>query len=219
MRILIIAGLPNSLPEFDYDTIVGVDAGALWAVKNDLALDVAVGDFDSVSDEEMIQIIQSGAEVHKLNPIKDETDFEVALSDSLENHPDAKIRVIGALGGRLDHELTNIFLATTPKFSNFARQIMLQNEHNIIQYFSAGKNRIKQIAGMKYIGFIKVGADNFSIENAKYPLKAVDNFSEIYASNEFLADDELITINFTSGVVIAIHSSDTKLNVKAIGDF
>ncbi|MDR0299698.1 MAG: thiamine diphosphokinase [Streptococcaceae bacterium] len=207
MKILVVAGLTDVQPkDNDFEAVVAVDAGAIWALDHDFQPDIVVGDFDSVSDEEMIRIVESGAEVHKLTPIKDETDLEVALFLTFENYPDAKVTVIGALGGRLDHELTNIYLPTTKKFQQFARQITLENLQNTVKYLQAGENKLDRITEKKYIGFMKVGAENFSIENAKYPLKAEDNFANIYASNEFISDN--MTVKFSSGCVIVIYSCD-----------
>ena len=196
MKILIIAGLPDFVPMEKFDKYVGVDAGARWQ----LPVDLAVGDFDSVSSEGI------SGELLKLPEEKNETDLEVALAETFKRWPEAEVLIIGALGGRLDHELTNIYLPTTKKFRQFATQIQLENLQNTIRYYSAGRHIVPQIPGQKYIGFVKIGVENFSIENAKYPLKAEDNFAEIYASNEFIS--ETMIIAFSKGLVIAIYSND-----------
>ena len=45
----------------DFDRFVGVDRGSLWVLEEDLASALAVGDFDSVTEEER-QVIQKRAQ-------------------------------------------------------------------------------------------------------------------------------------------------------------
>ena len=52
--------------------VVGIDKGAYLATINNIELDLAVGDFDSVTLEELKTI--NAKKIIKLNPIKDETD-------------------------------------------------------------------------------------------------------------------------------------------------
>ncbi|MDR2976089.1 MAG: thiamine diphosphokinase [Streptococcaceae bacterium] len=211
VNVLIVAGLADvdAVATTDFDAVIGVDAGALWALEHGLPLDLAVGDFDSITLEDLRRIERSGATIHKLKPEKDETDFEVALRLAIEAFPEAKFTVIGALGGRLDHELTNVFLPLTPKFAEFAERIRLVNAQNCVQYLTrAGRRILTGQNGMKYVGFYKRDALDFSISEAKYPLSAEANFADIYASNEFVK--ETMTVAFSSGSVIVIYSNDKK---------
>jgi thiamine pyrophosphokinase len=83
----------------------------------------------------------------------------------------------------------------------------LLDEQNLIRYLQAGKHEIPQIDGYKYVGFVQVGSDDtLAISRAKYPLKAEENFAQIYASNEFIA--ETMSVNFARGMVIVIYSHD-----------
>ena len=51
-RIALFAGGDLTEANRDFDLFVGVDRGAFYLLKQGLPLDLAVGDFDSVSDEE-----------------------------------------------------------------------------------------------------------------------------------------------------------------------
>lgn len=90
--------------------MIAVDAGL--AVCEDLGLvpDLAVGDFDTFGLERMEELRKKegwATDVHK--PEKDETDTDLAVRSALR----AGFRtahVLGATGGRLDHELSNIHL-------------------------------------------------------------------------------------------------------------
>ena len=57
----------------DFDFLIGVDRGALIAYQNNIYVNLAIGDFDSVTKDELI-LIQEKSKVIKLNPIKDLTD-------------------------------------------------------------------------------------------------------------------------------------------------
>ena len=55
-RIALFAGGDLTELNRDFDIFVGVDRGAFYLLKQGLPLDLAVGDFDSVSDEELLRI-------------------------------------------------------------------------------------------------------------------------------------------------------------------
>ena len=57
-------------------------------------------------------------------PEKDDTDLELALFDhTLSKNPQAQVTIFGALGGRIDHMLANVFLPSNPKLAPYMRQI------------------------------------------------------------------------------------------------
>lgn len=205
MKVLIVAGNPDVFPAVKFDKTIGVDYGSLWLLQNDYKCDIAVGDFDSVSDDEFERILQV-SEVVKLQPEKDLTDLEVALDLALTRFSNAEITIIGALGGRMDHELTNIFLPTTAKFREKAEQITLMNSQNHITYLTAGNHVLSNLTDYNYIGFMQLETNDLTIENAKYPLKFDENFAAIYASNEFVSAE--MTVKFDKGMLIVMRSKD-----------
>ncbi len=56
-RVAVFAGGDRGYYRTDFDSFVGVDRGSLWILGEDLPLALAVGDFDSVTEEER-QLIQ-----------------------------------------------------------------------------------------------------------------------------------------------------------------
>ncbi|MCD1258686.1 thiamine diphosphokinase [Paenibacillus athensensis] len=94
----------------DSDVLVGSDRGALFLVRHGLTPDVALGDFDSVTAEEMAEIRVGSRCVEACDPIdKNWTDTEMAFAWALERRP-ASIVLLGALGTRFDHSLANVHL-------------------------------------------------------------------------------------------------------------
>ena len=60
-RVAVFAGGDRGHYRTDFDCFVGVDRGSLWVLEEDLPLALAVGDFDSVTEEER-QVIQKRAQ-------------------------------------------------------------------------------------------------------------------------------------------------------------
>jgi thiamine pyrophosphokinase len=82
--------------------IVVADGGAAHALRLGLAVDVAVGDFDSISAADLDVLERASTRVVRHDRAKDKTDLELALDLALELHP-RRILVVGSAGGRLDH--------------------------------------------------------------------------------------------------------------------
>lgn len=93
----------------DVDVWIGADRGALYILNHGIKAYYAVGDFDSVNEEEKLKI-KANAIVYEEYPArKDETDLELAIQKAFDKDP-STIYLFGFTGGRLDHELINIQL-------------------------------------------------------------------------------------------------------------
>lgn len=98
-KIAVFAG--GHLTSFprDFAVFVGVDRGSLAILRNDLPLDLAVGDFDSVTAAER-QLIQEKAKmVITAVPEKDDTDTELALKVIFAKYPQAQVSLLELLVG------------------------------------------------------------------------------------------------------------------------
>jgi thiamine pyrophosphokinase len=192
-----------------FDRCIGVDRGNLWILQHHLPLTAAVGDFDSVSADELERIEAAAGEVVDLPPEKDFTDLEVALDYAVSHYPTAEFVIVGALGGRLDHMMTNYRLPISEHFARFSSQVTLFDKQNRVRYYAPGTHVIPRIEGYQYIGFDQIGTDHsLSIEHAKYPLAAGNTSHWTWASNEFIGGT--MTISFSKGFVAAIYSRDSR---------
>ena len=206
-RIALYAGGDLDVLETDFDVFVGVDAGSLFLLQHQLPLDMVIGDFDSVSPADFQQIEQAAKELIQAPAEKDDTDLELALKTVFERYPQAQARVFGALGGRIDHLLSNLFLASEPDLAPFMGRMELAGEDNRILFRPAGQHRLSPIEGMTYISFMPSDGSHLTIENAKYPLREENFFfKKCYSSNEFLDGD--IQIALDTGYVVIIYSKD-----------
>ncbi|NQM36136.1 thiamine diphosphokinase [Streptococcus suis] len=189
------------------DLYVGVDAGSLRLLDHSLPLDWAIGDFDSVTSEELGQIREMAEWFLRAPVEKDDTDLELALKEIFKAYPQAQVRIYGALGGRMDHMMANLFLAAEPDLAAFMEQIELVDSQNIVRFRPAGQHRLSPIAGMKYISFMPSDQSRLTIRHAKYPLDASNYFfKKCYSSNEFIDRD--IDIQLDQGYVVLIYSKD-----------
>jgi thiamine pyrophosphokinase len=141
MRTVIIAnGEPptkNDISRWlrESDAIICADGGARAALALGLQPNHVIGDFDSLYDDEVTELERCGAQLHRHPTRKDETDLELALlfavrASATENTENTEITyessvlsvssvaesivVLGAMGGRLDHELANMLLLAMP---------------------------------------------------------------------------------------------------------
>lgn len=92
------------------DKLIGADNGALFLISHGLHPDIAIGDFDSVSEEELLLIRASSGQTIECDPIdKNYTDTEMAMQLALDMKP-RELVLLGALGTRFDHSLANVHL-------------------------------------------------------------------------------------------------------------
>ena len=206
-NIAILAGGDCTLLPRDHDAYVGVDGGCLKLLEQGLPLDMAVGDFDSVSETDLNNIKSQAKQVVQSVPEKNDTDMELALKAVFEEDPTARVSVYGAFGGRLDHFLSNIFLPTDPDLAPYMEQIQLFDGRNRLLYRPAGCHEILPDPAMSYVGFMPVGGGHLEITGAKYPLHPENYFLKaMYGSNEFL--DQPIQVSLDRGYLVIVYSKD-----------
>ena len=207
IKIALFAGGTIDSFQMDFDLFIGVDRGSLFLIEQGICPDLAVGDFDSVSEEELALICSQSKEVLQAQPEKDDTDLELAVKAVFARSPQAQVTIFGAFGGRLDHTLANIFLPSNPEVAPYMQQIRLCNAQNELRYCPQGRHEIKPVAGMNYLAFMPADDGRLTIEGAKYPLNESNYFfKKVYASNEFI--DEPVFLECQSGYVIVIYSKD-----------
>ena len=99
------------------DTILCADGGVRHALALGVPPRLVVGDMDSATQEEIQELNQAGIPIELHPRDKNETDLELALNRALEQKP-SSIRIVGALGGRLDQTLGNISLLSDSRLAS-----------------------------------------------------------------------------------------------------
>ena len=95
------------------DLLIAADAGAKHILAIGLLPSKVIGDFDSLTPDDLLKLESTGAELIRYPADKDKTDLELAIDLAMEAGS-ANILVMAALGGRLDMTLSNISLLTRP---------------------------------------------------------------------------------------------------------
>lgn len=96
--------------------MIAADGGVDRALALGLHVDVAIGDFDSVTPAGLAAAEAAGARVERHPVAKDATDLELALDAAIARGP-ARIVVIGSDGGRLDHLLGSVLLLGDERYA------------------------------------------------------------------------------------------------------
>ena len=89
--------------------IVCADGGLEYCYRAGMKPDLAVGDFDSAAPSLVERARAEGVRIVEFPQEKDETDLDIALKMTFRSGI-KRCYVYGALGGRIDHEMTNILL-------------------------------------------------------------------------------------------------------------
>ncbi len=94
--------------------VIAANGGTHHALEADITPTVVIGDGDSLDADTRQQVEAAGGTFVSYPARKDETDLELALLYAADQGCD-EIVILGALGGRLDQMLANVFLLTRPE--------------------------------------------------------------------------------------------------------
>jgi thiamine pyrophosphokinase len=97
-------------------TVIAADSGLEQAARLGLAVDLVIGDFDSVDPAALAAAKDAGATIEPYPAEKDFTDLELALRAALRFGA-RRVVVVGGWGGRIDHELANLLLLGSPEYA------------------------------------------------------------------------------------------------------
>jgi thiamine pyrophosphokinase len=89
--------------------VICADRGFDHARLLGLTPDLIVGDLDSLSEGGVAEVNALGSILEVHPPAKDATDTELAVERALASGA-TRLLMVGALGGRVDHELANVML-------------------------------------------------------------------------------------------------------------
>lgn len=200
-KVMLVANMVEEIQYDDSYHYIGIDKGSLFLLDHNINMDIAIGDFDSISENDRIRLKEK-TKLIELNPIKDESDTEVALKYAFENYDE--VILTGVIGGRIDHFLAiyNYLSYTNNDFTVFDKQ-------NKIYKLRTGEHKIYD-NGYKYLSFFPIGECVISLNGVKYPLNekkvTVKENSSLLISNEIKEDNAIIEIK--KGDVIVIQSRD-----------
>lgn len=187
---------------------IGIDRGTLSLIKLGIDPLVAIGDFDSMSMEELDLVKNHVTDIRQSIPEKDDTDTQLGLVVALNEFNADYIDIYGATGGRIDHFLANLWLVLEPRFHKNASKIRMIDRQNTINFYLPGNYQITKEPDKKYLAFIPLTpVSGLTLRDEKYRLTNFNaNRPMSFASNEFVGNTG--HFSFDSGVVCVIQSKD-----------
>lgn len=130
--------LPDLAPYTTEKSIwIGVDGGAKRLLHLNIPFEIALGDFDSLTESELQSVKEKVADVRVFPAEKDQTDTEIGLEAALALQPDL-IRIFGATGGRMDHLLANLMMLTKPQFLDATTCVEMIDRFNYMKMYTPG---------------------------------------------------------------------------------
>jgi thiamine pyrophosphokinase len=117
--VVVAGGRPSRTPSAALPpatVVIAADGGIDRARSLGLVVDIAIGDFDSVTPDGLADAEARGARIERHPAAKDATDLELALDAAIALVP-SRIVVVGSDGGRLDHLLGSLLLLADERYA------------------------------------------------------------------------------------------------------
>jgi thiamine pyrophosphokinase len=165
--------------------------------------DAVIGDLDSLADGERERLEAGGVYLSQHPRAKDETDLELALLYALEQGA-RKITVLGARGGRLDHELGNLFLLAHPDLRAIDVRFRTGRQEAVL----VRRERVLSGSRGDLLSLLPIGSDAHGIttEGLEYPLddETLHLGKTRGISNVFTGSR--VVIRLRSGLLLTLHT-------------
>ncbi|MGA9397529.1 MAG: thiamine diphosphokinase [Anaerolineaceae bacterium] len=188
--------------------VIGVDGGTQYLLSINLQPHIIIGDMDSLPQTKLRQFEEQGTTVIRHPPEKDETDSELALNYAIQHGYDS-ILVFGALGGRVDQTLANIFLPI--QYMDKASIYLIHGTEEM--FFISDHASIEGKTG-DILSLIPIAGTVSGVRTTglRYPLNGEDLlFGKTRGlSNEMRTNEARVSIE--SGILLCIHTPEMIVN-------
>lgn len=168
----------------DSDVIIAVDQAVLALYKQRIKIDLAVGDFDSLTNQGMLINLN----VVRLNPVKDVTDTHQALVEATKMNADELILIGGIGGERIEH-----FMVHTLLFDEFPH-LRIIDDFTEIKLLTEGIYEVDTDGYVTYLAYPKA---KISLIGFKYPLASylLLTYDPLCISNEVIEEKGITHIH------------------------
>ncbi|MGI5850100.1 MAG: thiamine diphosphokinase [Christensenellales bacterium] len=172
MNCLILSGgtKPEQQILIDYvewaDMVIGVDGAADVFYQYGIVPGILIGDFDTADIKCVKSLEKRGSKVVRLCIEKDETDTESAVDYALSGGADDMV-ILGAIGSRIDHTISNIWMMVRADMAGVKCRIIDNNNELMVSNkdICLNGNAGQTISILPLTGEVCVSATNL-----KYPL-------------------------------------------------
>lgn len=185
-----------------------VDGGLKTAWEEKLTVDYIVGDFDTIEPQILAEYQRKPEiEIRAFDPVKDNTDTDIALEYAIEKHPES-IYLFGATGTRLDHTLGNLHILYKALQAQVETYII--DSYNKIYMIKKGITLQKDRLYGTYLSLIPFTQEvtDVTLTGFKYPLckKTMRMGESLGISNEVTEKEAVI--DFKEGIFLVIEARD-----------
>lgn len=189
------------------DYIICADGGIRHLINVNIPPDLFIGDKDSCDFDKIKNTsILKYTKVIFHNPVKDDTDMQLCIKWALDNNYN-EIVLFAAIGGRVDHEISNIF--NLRYILESGRKGMIFSDTDRI-YLINNNITVKREIGY-YLSLIPITTTvrGVTAKGVLYPLENKDLIqgTSLGISNEFIS--EYAEISVADGLLLVIVSKDS----------
>ena len=208
MKAWIITGgtvYPDNIPERPGkdDLCIAADSGLNNAQLVGIDVSVVVGDYDSLGHRPNER---EGVEIVTVPTEKDVTDTQLAVEFALRRGA-TEIYIIGGLGGRLDHTLSN--LAILEDLLDRRVNAVIADGQNRARLLRASSTILAR-SGYRYVSLLAVDPKigGVEIDGVKYPLKnaKLQRSFQYAVSNEITGNCCFVAVR--KGTLLVVESRD-----------
>jgi thiamine pyrophosphokinase len=193
----------RALAEAEGARLIAADGGARIAWRFGLQPHTVIGDMDSLTEAELATLESQGASIQRYPPEKNETDLELALLYAAEQGA-TWIRVLGAIGGRFDQMLANVYLLALPALEN--ADVALVARKQVIRLLRAGEHELVGKPG-DTISLIPISGDvRVSTQGMKYPLRDETLHFGPARGISNVMEGMKAHVSIAEGVLLAVHT-------------
>ena len=182
-------------------TVIAADGGVDHALALGLRVELAVGDFDSVTPGGLAAAEAAGARIERHPAEKDATDLELALDVAAALEP-RRLIVVGVAGGRLDHLLAGLLLLGAERYGHLEVDAIAGQA---LVHVVRGARRLEGKPG-ELVSLLPLGGDaeGVTTDGLRYPLagETMAAGSTRGVSNEFAETQARVRV--ARGVVLAV---------------
>jgi len=197
--------LPTVRPIPRPSLVIAADGGLHHADGLDLAVDVLVGDLDSVDPQRLARARAEGVEVEEHAPDKDDTDLALALALAARRTPaGGRVLVVGGHGGRLDHLASNLALLTAATLASHDVDALVGDAVVTVIRPGAPRRLLGRVDELVTLLALSDRARGVRTTGLAFPLAGSDLHpaSSLGVSNRFT--EALATVAIDDGVLLAI---------------
>ncbi|NDJ77813.1 MAG: thiamine diphosphokinase [Chloroflexi bacterium] len=184
--------------------IIAADGGAQLALACGLVPDVVVGDMDSLPGPTLDDLRARGTAIQRYAEAKDETDLELALAAAVARQA-RWIRVLGAVGSRMDQTLANVHLLALDDLAGC--DVRLVSGQQTIWLVGPGRHELRGTPGdtLSLLPLVP-GATGITTVGLTYPLENETlHFGPARGVSNVLAG-EVASVSLAEGLLLVVHT-------------